>query len=515
MENSAPAESNEPAPTISETRVRSKRLILLLDGTWNDAAFGSTDTNIVRLSNLIARTLHIAGQNDGTREPKVTSYAYGDKDTYVMYERGVGTSAFLDHWVGGTFGEGITNNIRRAYKFLSFHYELGDQIFIFGFSRGAYTARSLVGMLNAPGLLKRDCCTEALEQDVWDYYRSAPNDRLPGAWSALSPHINQRDKLRVACLGVFDTVGALGIPLAPLRRANRDKYEFHDVELSSIVDVNLHSLALDEHREPFEAALWRRSKFKQFKTTTEQVWFPGAHADVGGGYFAENEHDQDGELVPRLDDITLSWMIKRIKSHYRDFPVNEALLPAITDSGPSPPADKPKRWALAHQHNPRKGIYRLMPTAFRSVANVAVQCKPFPILPGFGETNVSHDRHADVENEMVHICVLERLGESVRMDRKTRRYWPKNLNTVLPAIKAGLTRDTDAGAIFVVGWNGEVIAPQSPAATSLLERLNRLERVPMKSNHLSAVMPALVAGIKSFLRRLSKARRGWPGQVRP
>ncbi len=141
MENSVPAESNEPAPTISETRVRSKRLILLLDGTWNDAAFGSTDTNIVRLSNLIARTLHIAGQNDGTREPKVTSYAYGDKDTYVMYERGVGTSAFLDHWVGGTFGEGITNNIRRAYKFLSFHYELGDQIFIFGFSRGAYTAR--------------------------------------------------------------------------------------------------------------------------------------------------------------------------------------------------------------------------------------------------------------------------------------------------------------------------------------------------------------------------------------
>ena len=189
---------------------------------------------------------------------------------------------------------------------------------------------------------------------------------------------------------IFDTVGALGIPLAPLRRANRDKYEFHDVELSSIVDVNLHSLALDEHREPFEAALWRRSKFKQFKTTTEQVWFPGAHADVGGGYFAENEHEQDGELVPRLDDITLSWMIKRIKSHYRDFPVNEALLPAITDSGPSLPADKPKRWALAHQHNPRKGIYRLMPTAFRSVANVAVQCKPFPILPGFGETNVSH-----------------------------------------------------------------------------------------------------------------------------
>jgi uncharacterized protein (DUF2235 family) len=100
-------------------------------------------------------------------------------------------------------------------------------------------------------------------------------------------------------LGVFDTVGALGIPLAFLRRANRDKYEFHDVELSSIVDVNLHALALDEHREPFEAALWRRSKFKHFKTTTEQVWFPGAHADVGGGYFAEND------LVPRIEDVTL------------------------------------------------------------------------------------------------------------------------------------------------------------------------------------------------------------------
>jgi uncharacterized protein (DUF2235 family) len=129
METSAPAESNDPAPVISES-ARPKRLILLLDGTWNDAAFGSTDANIVRLSNLVACTLHMAGQKDGTREDKVTSYTYGDKDTYVMYERGVGTSAFLDRWVGGTFGEGITNNIRRAYKFLSFNYEPGDQIFI-------------------------------------------------------------------------------------------------------------------------------------------------------------------------------------------------------------------------------------------------------------------------------------------------------------------------------------------------------------------------------------------------
>ena len=252
MADSMRTETTGPDAAVASLKNgKNKRLILLLDGTWNDADFSSTDTNIVRLSNIIAATLQTTVPATGKDTSKVASYEYGDKDTVVMYERGVGTGAFLDRWTGGAFGEGLSDNVRRAYKFLSFNYELGDQIFIFGFSRGAYTARSLVGMVGAAGLLKRECCTEALEQAVWDFYRFAPNDRFPGAWTALTPHVHDREKLRIACLGVFDTVGALGIPLARLRRANRDKYEFHNVELSAITDCNLHAVALGEHREPF------------------------------------------------------------------------------------------------------------------------------------------------------------------------------------------------------------------------------------------------------------------------
>ena len=116
---------------------------------------------------------------------------------------------------GGAFGEGLSRNIRRAYKFLSFHYNEGDQVFIFGFSRGAYTARSLVGYIHSAGLLQRDNCTEILENTAWGFYRTPPNDRLPGVWSSLTPYVHRRDAVRIACLGVFDTVGALGIPPQP------------------------------------------------------------------------------------------------------------------------------------------------------------------------------------------------------------------------------------------------------------------------------------------------------------
>ena len=158
---------------------------------------------------------------------------------------------FLDRIKGGSFGDGLAGNIRRAYKFLSFYYQPGDHVFIFGFSRGAYTARSLVGYISAAGLLRREKCTPKLESKTLDYYRTAPNDRMPGIWTELTPSMNDRDELKIDCLGVFDTVGALGVPLPAFYRVNRERYEFHNVELSSITKVNLHAIAMDEHREPF------------------------------------------------------------------------------------------------------------------------------------------------------------------------------------------------------------------------------------------------------------------------
>jgi hypothetical protein len=446
-----------------------KRIILLLDGTWNDADFGDTDTNIVRIRDLIAQTLHLPSTLNQTdvetshdERNKVTSVAFAAKDNVVFYERGVGTGALMDRWLGGALGEGITFNIRRAYKFLSFQYHKGDEIYVFGFSRGAYTARSLVGYIHAAGLLRREECTSDNEQEAWDFYRCPPNDRLPGVWARLTPHVHERDSVRISCLGVFDTVGALGVPLAPFRILNRDLYEFHDVELSSITDVNLHALAIDEYREPFQATVWRRSMFKLFNTKTEQVWFAGAHADVGGGYIKQERRAQ--RLVPSLDDIALDWMLARVLYHFPDFPIAKSAWPGIPESERS-------RWVEAEQHNPRRGVYALLPRGVRSIGNNPVDVRRFPLVPAFGEVNVGRDRHAVAVDEFLHISVLERLGLLVDVDSRKRKYRPKNALALLGAIKAEYDQTSSPLKFRVVNWSGDMIAPKTEDADLVLQLL--------------------------------------------
>ena len=277
----------------------------------------------------------------------VRGFAVDGIENIVFYERGVGTGFISDRLRGGVFGDGLAGNVRRAYKFLSYYYDKGDQVFVFGFSRGAYTARSLVGYVFAAGLLTRASCTPEIEAKAWEYYRTAPNDRLPGIWVDLGPYTYDREKFRIDCVAVFDTVGALGVPLKPFWRANRERYEFHDVNLSSITNVNLHAIALDEHRIPFQATIWRKPKFKQYLTTTEQVWFPGAHADIGGSYIPEEERET--KYPQALDDIPLDWMCKRLKHHFPQFPIDTAKWKTVN-----------AKWAHAPQHEARRSIYRIL-----------------------------------------------------------------------------------------------------------------------------------------------------------
>ena len=344
-----------------------RRIILLLDGTWNDADLGATDTNIVRMREIIARSLDVRSAlipkdtnalTADANQKVVAGRTFEDMEHLVFYERGVGTGPLLDRFKGGSFGDGLAGNIRRAYKFLSFHYQKGDQIFIFGFSRGAYTARSLAGYIAAAGLLTCDKCTPELEAKAWEYYKTPPNDRMPGIWTELTKSVHDRKELRIDCLGVFDTVGALGVPLPAFYRFNRSRYEFHNVELSSITNVNLHAIATDEHREPFGATIWRKPKFKSFATVTEQVWFPGAHADIGGGYIDEENRLKHPQA---LDDIALDWMFKRIVSCFCGFSFPSILLEKFPVIG-----------LLRGKHEGRTGIYKLMPRALRSIANIPV-----------------------------------------------------------------------------------------------------------------------------------------------
>jgi hypothetical protein len=277
--------------------------------------------------------------------------------------------------------------------------------------------------------------------------------------------MHDRDQFRIDCVGVFDTVGALGIPLAALWRANRERYEFHDVELSSIVKVSLHALAIDEHREPFQAAVWRKPKFKYYSTITEQVWFAGAHADVGGGYENQEVRIRDGRKA--LDDVPLDWMLKRVLHYFPKFP-------AKPGSWSAPSSD----WVIAPQHESRSGIYRLLPFALRSIANY-----PVP-LSRLREVNVCRDRHANVVGESVHMSAIERLGQPVAVGNKNGVYVPGNLLAVLKQIEMTYGgRVKPATEVRVTNWSGEAfdtkkLRDRKAVAVAVHAALKRIENAP-------------------------------------
>lgn len=456
----------------------SKQLILLLDGTWNDAEEGPSDTNIVRLRELInqslsGRAVASAGKTfassrayDSGAEP-----ASGERQRFVFYERGVGTGFWKDQLLGGAFGAGLGNNVRRAYKFLSSNYETNDDIFIFGFSRGAYTARSLVGMIFAAGLLRRECCTPEREQAIWEYYRTPVNDRLPAVEEGFKANVHDRNKFKISCLGVFDTVGSLGMPLDSFRRKNRELYGFHNVEITSITEVSLHALAIDEHRKPFRATPWFKPKFKAFRDNmhVEQVWFSGAHGNVGGGYVPEDERRNSDNRKPALDDIALDWMLKRVLRYFPDFPVrlSEPIWPALSHAGPP----------FAAQAEQRMRLYRFWPRAYRTIANNCGKnsaSKPAPL--GWREEWVGEDRHAEPIGEMVHVSALQRYGKKVDIVGAGlgREYRPPGLRATLALIKATyLGRFYKPSAVspsvLVVDWNGEPMKTTREGALQLIK----------------------------------------------
>jgi uncharacterized protein (DUF2235 family) len=244
-----------------------KRLAIFLDGTWNDPA---DDTNVSRLYDLVAP------QDDA---------GVGQA---CHYDPGVGTEPFT-RLLGGAFGEGLSRNVRDAYRFLVDRYEDGDEVYVFGFSRGAYTARSLGGLIAFCGLLQKEAPISI--EDVYDRYRKR-----------LDPAVPMDDQLRrfsrripIRLMGVWDTVGDLGIPwTVPL--IGRQAFNFHNPNLNRIEEHAYQALAIDENRAAYRPTLWTSQEPESLERV-EQRWFIGAHADVGGGY-----RDDPLSFIP------LAWM---------------------------------------------------------------------------------------------------------------------------------------------------------------------------------------------------------------
>lgn len=270
-----------------------KRLITCSDGTWNSPGIKDrgqlVKSNVELIYNCIARR----SDKDNVEQLKV-------------YDAGVGSSTYnwKDKIRGGTTGAGIDKNIKDVYSFLVLNYAIGDEIYLFGFSRGAYTARSLAGFIRNCGILKPEYLH--LIDQAYELYRDRNSYSNPDSDLMVGFKKNYcfENVTRIKFLGVWDTVGSLGVPLPWYKFYNKERYKFHDVTISSTVDNAFHALAIDERRKLFSPTLWELSntvkKDATYPQVMEQRWFPGVHCNVGGGYV---DHG--------LSDITLDWLMTK------------------------------------------------------------------------------------------------------------------------------------------------------------------------------------------------------------
>ena len=255
---------------------RKKRLALYLDGTWNEV---SDNTNVWRF-----RALFSPASVDGCEQR-------------AYYSAGLGTR-FGEKVRGGMFGTGIDTAITSAYEWLIENYQADDEIFIFGFSRGAYTARSLSGFISKCGLLQSGAPL-GVNQLFRRYRRSGAKtirELIAGQSSGDKADVFEENWMRkyaravpIRFIGVFDTVGALGVPFPILRRLKGSAYPFLNTGLRQNNEYAFHALAIDEHRKAFAPTLWTNQGATHATPRpierTEQRWFVGAHANVCGGCF--------------------------------------------------------------------------------------------------------------------------------------------------------------------------------------------------------------------------------------
>lgn len=290
-----------------------KRIAICFDGTWNrpEETLGEDfPTNVLQFARAI--------------RPRDDS----GMEQVVFYDWGIGS--YHDELRAGCTGYGLEKNVMDGYRFLVHNYEPGDDIYLFGFSRGAYTARSLAGMINNCSILqKRHADRIPAAFKLYKTRKHKPNGDHSMAWKR---QYSVEERTPVRFIGVWDTVGALGLPFTFFGMI-KDKDLFYDREIGSNIRVARHALSLDEQREDFEPTLWE----PRSGADLEQVWFAGVHSDVGGGYGP----DKQGRI---LADIPLRWMSQEAEKQQLAFhdTLPETLHP------------------MAEQHNEYRGKYRLL-----------------------------------------------------------------------------------------------------------------------------------------------------------
>lgn len=193
-------------------------------------------------------------------------------------------------------GRGLTLRIIDAYGWLASRYRPGDRVYMFGYSRGAFAVRSLAGMIARVGLLRPDAATERNIRLAWRYYSEGGSDAVIATFRRR----RGQDDVPIQMLGCFDTVMALGIRLPVLWMLTEPRFRFHDTHMAGNVLQGFQALALDETRAAFAPVMWDDSNDAQ---RIEQMWFRGAHADIGGQL-------SGFEYARPLANIPLVWMLR-------------------------------------------------------------------------------------------------------------------------------------------------------------------------------------------------------------
>lgn len=300
-----------------------KRIVICADGTWNrpeNDLNKDFPTNVLKLARSIS--------------PLATD----NIPQQVFYDWGVGS--YYDQVIGGATGKGLHKNILDDYRYIVQNYSSGDELFLFGFSRGSYTIRCLCGLINNCGILMRP--DASLIQKVFNHYKRSGNAYAPeGSESIKFREMHSHSSREVKFVGVWDTVGAMGIPISFLGLFD-DKDEFYDTKIGKNVRIARHAMAIDEHRSDFEPTVW----MPQDNMDLQQVWFAGTHSNIGGSY----KPDSDGSL---LSDITLSWMLREAKQAGLSTEVH--LEEQINGS------------AHATLHNSRRSFYRIKQKFYRAI----------------------------------------------------------------------------------------------------------------------------------------------------
>jgi uncharacterized protein (DUF2235 family) len=312
----------------------SKNIVLCLDGTWNGPNSETrgvlTPTNVQKVFENLKGSTPL-GPEDNELEITYTEGA-GGASQVAKYIHGVGNvDNLLARMAEGAVGLGLIARIIRGYTYLSRQYQPGDQIYIVGFSRGAYTARALAGFVTGKGLLDWDAMqlTAGSESSysaglsAWRQYKESVHGGAPSLLHALAdsfttlydrvelglhppPALQLVTDVPIKVVAVWDTVGALGIPDIHTEGntlVRLDEFRFCNNDLSEHVESGFQALAVDEQRVDFTPTLWNS------RSGVVQVLFPGAHADVGGGYPPNESGLSNGALLWMTNCLSLAGVL--------------------------------------------------------------------------------------------------------------------------------------------------------------------------------------------------------------